>query len=185
MKSWEIAKDWWNEFFVFSPTVDEELVDFLSSLELFENLSASQQQLLSQLLHERQYKKGEVIFAEGDPASAVYLLQEGEVKVIKGEGEEGENKLEELEASDSLGELALCYDHRRTATARTQTPTTIQIIFRQEFMKFSRRHPRCALKVMLNFSNRLGDWLHEANEKNLCLHQEIRELKAKDGTNGE
>ncbi len=185
MSVWQQMEDWWNENFSFSRETDDEMMRLLSKLEIFEGLKISDCRLISTLLHERQYNKNEVIFSEGDPASALFLIQEGEVKVSKAERTADEGKLNTLTANSSLGELALCFEHKRTGTARAQTPATIQVLFRQEFLKFSERHPRCALNVMFNLSRRVGNWLHETNEKNLELRQQLREIREQDGKDGE
>ena len=59
------------------------MAQFLESVELFKHLSATERQRLTAAAREKRYAKGETIFREGDPATAVCLVKDGRVHLMK------------------------------------------------------------------------------------------------------
>ena len=71
---------------------------------------------------------GETVVAEGQPADAFYVVQNGRLEVF-----EGEARVRELGAGDHFGEIALLFDVARTATVRTTTPCRLFSLDRPAF----------------------------------------------------
>jgi CRP-like cAMP-binding protein len=65
----------------------------------------------------RSFKKGEIIFREGDIGEEMFIIRSGRVEVVKKIQDE-ELVLATLEANSFFGEMALFGDKRRTATIR-------------------------------------------------------------------
>jgi len=76
------------------------------------------------------FKKGEVIFNEGDKGNAMYIMQSGKVDVIKKTGKE-EVVLATLEPKSFFGEMALFGDPHRSATIRAAEDTKIIVITKE------------------------------------------------------
>ena len=77
-----------------------------------------------------QFKKGEVIFREGDLGSAMYIIKSGKVEVIKQTGDE-EVVLATLDPKAFFGEMALFGDPRRSATIRAAQDTDMIVITKE------------------------------------------------------
>ncbi len=89
-----------------------------SSLFEEQRLSSMEIRFLSTLSREKKLKSGEVIFREGEPGDAMYVVLEGRVmisKLIPGAGEEA---LAFLERGDYFGEMALIDNQPRSANAK-------------------------------------------------------------------
>ena len=56
---------------------------FLSTVEPFKRLSASERQRLTAVAREKRYAKGETVFRAGDPAESVCIVKEGRVHLMK------------------------------------------------------------------------------------------------------
>ena len=65
----------------------------------------------------RAVKKGEVIFKEGDLGTEMFILQEGQVEILK-TLQGVDEQLAVLEKGDFFGEMSLLEDLPRTASAR-------------------------------------------------------------------
>lgn len=65
----------------------------------------------------RQFKKGEILFKEGDPSDAMYVIKKGTIAITKAKGS-SEIILAELRAGEMLGEMAFFDGKPRSAGAR-------------------------------------------------------------------
>jgi len=82
------------------------------------------------------YEPGEVIIREGDRAETFFVLSEGAVEVVRGEGEERQ-RLALLEPGDHFGEIGLLGEGFRTATciAAGRGRVRVLAISREDFME--------------------------------------------------
>ncbi len=76
------------------------------------------------------FKKGEVVFNEGDKGNAMYIIKSGKVDVIKDTGKE-EVVLATLEPKSFFGEMALFGDPSRSATIRAAEDTKMIVITKE------------------------------------------------------
>lgn len=53
----------------------------LLAYSLFEDLNSHQRRLVGELLHNREYKAGDLIFEAGHPAEVIYFIQDGEMEL--------------------------------------------------------------------------------------------------------
>ena len=83
---------------------------------------------------------GQLIFREGEPGDAFYLLASGRVSVTK-QFPEGERVLGFLQPGDAFGEIALLANLPRMATLRTTEVSTLLRLGREPFAKFLERMP--------------------------------------------
>ena len=65
------------------PEGRENLVDFLGTVSLFENLAPRERARVARIVHERQYGDGEYICEEGRPGAALFVVRRGVVEVVK------------------------------------------------------------------------------------------------------
>jgi CRP-like cAMP-binding protein len=102
------------------PTTGEFRVDMREKRELFaeQRLSPLEINFLSSLSRERKLRPGQVIFHEGDPGDAMYVVLGGRVLISKFIPGAGEEALAFLERGDYFGEMALIDQAPRSAQAR-------------------------------------------------------------------
>jgi CRP/FNR family transcriptional regulator, cyclic AMP receptor protein len=89
----------------------------------FAGLSPDQFQLLADLAMERQFKAGEHIMREGDPANRFYLILEGKVDLFFESGERGSVPIQVLGPGDDLGWSWLFPPYYFHGTAQAVEPT--------------------------------------------------------------
>ncbi len=58
--------------------------DLLAQVPLFADLGADDLGALAAAMRQRQYRAGEPIFRQGDPGTALYIIEDGEVKLVLG-----------------------------------------------------------------------------------------------------
>jgi len=98
-------------------------IEFLKRVDLLRPLLSSELALVNQALQEKTYKKGEVIFKQGDQGENFYIVHKGECEGTKTEKDEVEKF--SLTPGDFFGEVALLNDAPRLATITAIEDETI------------------------------------------------------------
>ncbi len=95
-------------------------IDLRAKRDLFseQKLSSLEINLLSSLSRERKLRPGEMLFCEGDPGDAMYVVLEGRVRISKVIAGVGEEALAILGRGDYFGEMALIDRQPRSADAK-------------------------------------------------------------------
>jgi len=92
-------------------------IDALRGCRLFAGMSAESLESIARTLKVRRFRRGEVLFHEGDPGDSLFIVVSGSVKVVVPSDEGEEAILATLGAGDSLGELSLLDGAPRSASA--------------------------------------------------------------------
>ena len=105
-----------------------EKVIFLKSVDIFEHATIEQLGRIAGLMEEVHFEPGEIIFKEGEPGDAFYLLLSGRVFI-----ERNGNTLLELKEKEAFGTLDVLDFHPRSATARAVEQVRALKLNGQEF----------------------------------------------------
>jgi putative ABC transport system ATP-binding protein len=73
----------------------------------------------------RELDAGEVLFSQGDPGDLVYVVEEGEIELVRQLAPGGEEYVATVTAGGYFGELAPLFGLRRSATARARVRTVV------------------------------------------------------------
>lgn len=119
----------------------------LASTPLLASLDRKTLRRLAEEGKVRTYAAGDAIVREGAPASALYIITKGTVRVKKGEGEESE-AIGQLGPGDFFGELALIQEHPRSATVVAETEVECVLFVAWEFTALLKEHPQMAVPLM-------------------------------------
>ena len=96
---------------------NEFAVEALGRCPLFVGLDEESRRAIALTLRTRRFRRGEVLFHEGDPGDALFIVASGAVKVVVPSDEGDEAILATLRRGDFLGELALLDGAPRSASA--------------------------------------------------------------------
>jgi CRP/FNR family transcriptional regulator, cyclic AMP receptor protein len=98
----------------------------------------------------RSFKRGEVIFKEGDAADCMFAVVDGEVEInFRGA------VIERCTPVSVFGEMALIDRHPRSATAIAAVDCRLAAIDEKRFLRLVEQVPRFALQMMQLISERL------------------------------
>jgi len=104
------------------------------------------------------FKKGDVIFRQGDFSSVMYDIAKGKVGVFADYETERVHQLAELKAGDFLGEMGMIEVYPRSATAvALEDDTTLNEIGENELNVYFRDKPEKLLKIMKQVSARIRE----------------------------
>lgn len=131
--------------------------DFLRKVALFADLDDAQLERLAGLLKEETHPAYKLIFREGDPVDAFYLVRDGLVTVFRDQEGKPQQVLARLEEGGFFGEMGLLNDKaRRYASARTAAPTVLLRIDRPELIDVLAANPGLELKFRAEVIRRHG-----------------------------
>lgn len=107
------------------------------------------------------YKSGDVIFREGEPSDAAYLIVSGKVRIVKGHGTDRPRELAAVGAGEYVGEMGAVDDLPRSASAVADGIAVCMPVTPGEFMDMLRQHPDEAIGLL----KILFDRLRQANKR--------------------
>jgi CRP-like cAMP-binding protein len=100
------------------------------------------------------YRKGQVIFSQGDPADAVFYVKKGKLKitVVSERGKEAVAAI--LGPDEFFGEACMAGQLQRLVTASAMTDTVALRIEKQEMMRLIQEQPAFSQMFMTHILNR-------------------------------
>jgi CRP/FNR family transcriptional regulator, cyclic AMP receptor protein len=129
------------------------LMDFLKQAPLFEDLAQGDLKRLARIVHERVYGDGEIIFEQGTPGVALYILRGGTVEIMRKKRDGEVIPLAMLEPPASFEELAAVgAEAVHWASARAHGLVSVVAIGRSDLDTLSRNFPSLANKILSKLS---------------------------------
>lgn len=117
-------------------------------ISIFSILEDQQQKALTKSIIHRTFKKGSIIFAEGDISDKFYLITQGKVKLSKYTRDGYEQLLYILAEGDYLGDLSLLKKSKSACSAEAIEDTTVCILTKDDFDNTLKTTPALAIKIM-------------------------------------
>jgi CRP-like cAMP-binding protein len=121
------------------------------------------------------YKKGQVLFYQGNPPFGLYCINNGKIKVTK-TGNDGKESIVRLAGGgDVLGHRSLFSNENYTATATAMEDTTVCFLDKKYIFQAIEEQPSIALNVIRKLSREMGS----AEQKSAAMFQKnVRERLA-------
>jgi CRP/FNR family transcriptional regulator len=143
----------------------------LEQVDIFEELTSSQLDLIDDICVEKSYNQGEVIFEENSPSREFYIITDGEVEIqidpdTIGDGTDSyqPTTIATLRRGQSFGEVAIVDPGVRSASAKCGSETCrVLKIARAEFLKLLESDYQMGYVVMRNFAADLSLKIRQTN----------------------
>ena len=103
---------------------------------------------------------GDFIFREGEFGQTAFMIESGEIEIIKFTGDKN-TVLAELKKGALFGEMAIIESSPRSASARAKTECVLTEITEERLKKYLSSSPNVALDMM----RRLAGFARSANER--------------------
>jgi CRP/FNR family transcriptional regulator, anaerobic regulatory protein len=110
---------------------------------------------ISMTTTQREYKKGESIYLEGEPSENLFVIHKGKVKISKLSEEGKEQIIRILYEGDFMGELSLFTQSPFMNNAEALETTSVCIVNGKELSRLIEKNPSISLKIMKELSSRL------------------------------
>jgi CRP/FNR family cyclic AMP-dependent transcriptional regulator len=130
-------------------------LEALRSVPLFSSLDDNSAAELRELLREKHVPGNTRLFSAGEKGDAMYLIQNGRVRIAIRDEDKNEVVLAELAEGDFFGEMSIIDGRQRSADASVLEDATLSVLSRDAFLSFVRTNPDVPLKMLSALSERL------------------------------
>jgi CRP-like cAMP-binding protein len=134
-----------------------QLVRTLAKAPLLRGLSAEALEEVAAKATEKKVRAGGTLFREGEPASALYLMLEGRVKLTQVAADGHEVILRFVGPGDAVAALALFGDAAYPVTAGAVSDSVLMAWHRDVLQELFQHHPPLAVNAMRLLSERLRE----------------------------
>ena len=123
----------------------------LERIPLFASLSESELEELTEWFEVKSTAAEAQLIDEGTGGYSFFALADGQARVTA-----NDNDIATLNPGDCFGEMALLGNSgRRTASVTTTTPTTVYVMFGDEFRRLEQSHPEVVAQIKALMRERL------------------------------
>jgi CRP/FNR family cyclic AMP-dependent transcriptional regulator len=148
------------------PRTSLDIAELLGTVPLFSSFTLQQRELLARTTRPRRCRRGEIVYAQGSPGDALYVIARGSVLVHR-TGRGGERRaMTVIEAPGSFGEIPLIDGGRRSASVEALEDTDFFVVPRTEFLRLLVEEPKMVQGVLRELGRmvrRLTDQLTDAS----------------------
>lgn len=131
------------------------LIDLLASLSLFRDLHESDLHWLASEIEEVALSAGAVLFHQGDPGDALYIVRSGALQVLLVFPPGEPQVLATIKAGEVVGEMAVLYRRARSATVSAVTSATLLKIPATTLERLFKANPSALAQFLEVTSRRL------------------------------
>ncbi len=128
--------------------------DLLRQVPLFASLTPDQIATIADRFRADHFATDTFVFLEGDEADRLWVIREGQIKIVKYNAEGQESILEVILPGEMFGGAGILFP-QHPATAVAMTDTTTLSISRAEYLQLIRQYPDIALRIIAILGERL------------------------------
>lgn len=148
------------------PQDQSRATERLSTMPLFSDLPEEVLWAVTERLLLCHVPAREMVYDQGSPGDALYLIDTGQVEIISDE-RDGPSMLARLGADEFFGEMALLTGKPRSTSAKTTTNTNFWVLYRSDFDDLVNRYPSISLALSRVLSERLAAMDRKFTESHL------------------
>ncbi len=158
--------------------VQDGIVELLRNVEIFSKLKEYELDVIARYSEYVGFEEGRLIYEEGSVADCIYIVDSGEVKVIR-DNQDGDIELARIIIGESFGELELLEETSRNASAFANTKTVLLAFPRKgmDLKEIFKKHPDISARIIFKFIAIVASRIREVNQLANEKAQWIRELK--------
>jgi CRP/FNR family cyclic AMP-dependent transcriptional regulator len=163
------------------------LAETLAGIPFFSGLDAASLGSVGRGMRSRRFRRGEVIFHQGDPGDALFIVMAGAIKIMLPSETGDEAILATLRPGDVFGELALLDGAPRSATAVALEATETLILPRDQFRELLATEPAIRDALLASIAGELRRLTNHVEELHFLditgrLASRLARLAAESGT---
>ncbi len=138
-----------------------QLIEFLKKIELFNGLSEEEYLMLTSNIKQKVFKPNQLLFRENGPRESIFIIFNGEVELFKSNPYGVELKLTYFSKGDFLGEGSWASDSPHSTSARALVTTTVLTLENEVFNK----NASTTLKIFSNIARVISRRMRHANNR--------------------
>jgi CRP/FNR family transcriptional regulator, dissimilatory nitrate respiration regulator len=131
------------------------MIEAIARIPLFEGLPADQLEDLVMILTDQVFRKGEIIFSEGEEGNGFYVVIQGRAKVYKLSPDGKEQILHIFGPGEPFGEVPVFTGQKFPAHAEAMEESRVFFFPKHSFVNLIKQNPGLALNMLGILSKRL------------------------------
>ncbi len=139
-----------------------EFLRFLKNVSLFEGLTDDQLKKIMSICELKDYKAGDYIIRQGAMATEIFILYDGECKVIT--GEENPQEIYVIKPTEIFGEIGFIDRFPRTASVVATKDSKVISLKKSKFNLIRETEPQITAKIFENFAYILAKRIRKTDE---------------------
>lgn len=124
-------------------------ISFLKKVDLFQNVPGDYLASIVELLKEKSYYEGEILFKKGDPGDAFYLIKTGKISILSEDKE-----VAVILPGQGTGEMSLIDGEPRSATALIKEDSELFRLSSADFHKLLNSYTSITTSLLKTLSQR-------------------------------
>jgi CRP/FNR family cyclic AMP-dependent transcriptional regulator len=145
-------------------------VEVLRNIPLFAKVEPAKLKLLAFTSEHVEYMGGDILFRQGDPGDAAYILLDGSADILV-DTPQGTVRVAQLNKNQIVGEIAILCDVPRTATVVASDRLATMRISKDGFFNLVTQFPQVAVEIMHELAERLHHTTQQLTDVSLRLRQ--------------
>lgn len=135
----------------------DDILKIIRCIPGFDGLSDDQLRDIESIADTRSFKRGDMVFFEGDDGSGFYVVVKGRVKVFKNSSEGKEVILHICNKGDQFGQIVAYSSKAFPANAQVITDSHLLFFSRDQFVSLVEKTPSLAMNMLSIFAKRLRE----------------------------
>jgi CRP/FNR family transcriptional regulator, cyclic AMP receptor protein len=127
----------------------------LTEVELFEELTPEEIELIAESAESRSLQRGDVLFSEGEEAAELFVVADGRIAISNKSVDGRESMMALMERGDLFGEMPLFDGLQRSAEARSLESSSVIAIAYSPLKDLYQNQPNLLWKVVALLAGRL------------------------------
>ena len=149
---------------IYYPLVNiEEVTKFLNKISIFGGLNNKQFHEIFKLLKTVKYDEGEFIYKRGDASSHIYIIKQGEVKMMI-DNKDVFLELISFRQGDCFGETSVIGIQSHSSSALAVKPTELIVLEPKVLLNIFETDKELFGMLVLNIARETARRLHQSNE---------------------
>src|SRR3990172_2733403 len=132
-------------------------VELLQRVPFLAALAAVDREALAAAVKRRRFARGQAVFSKDDPGDALYIIEEGSVRIYLPSPQGADLTLAVLGGGEFFGDLALLDGGHRSASATALRDTSVLALDRADFTDLLQSRPQAAMAVLASVTQRLRE----------------------------
>ncbi len=131
----------------------EQRARLLADSPLFRGLADGEMQRLAAAAALRRYRRGQIVFAEGDSSESLFIVNEGLLKAFSTSSDGEEFVLAVIGTGETVGELGLADGGLRSASVTAMTDATVLQIRRRAVLDVAQTSPQVLIAMLQSLAS--------------------------------
>lgn len=140
-----------------------ELIAALGNSDLFSGMQADQLACIAGLVRIERHAAGAILFRQGEPGAAIYLVKSGHVVTMARDTDGNEREVYEFGPGRFFGEMSIIDNAPRSATCEVLEDAELIVLDAIDFYRLVWEHADIGVRMLGRMAKIMAGWLDEAS----------------------